>query len=598
MGLHQNRSPHLLQRGAAIFPAITGQRGAVVLVLLLVIVSVLAALLPVVSLPSAYAARAARTTETLTEAKAALLAYALTYPERHDGKGTPGLLPCPDLSGDGSAAGNCSYSGGTTLGRFPWRTVRARELRDADGELLWYAVADTYRKPLKGPLNSDTAGDLTADGANDIVAVIFAPGAPVEGQERPAGPLDPGNYLEGENAAGGTQFSGHAAIGAAAQSMNDQLVVIRRDELMSLVETRVLADAAGALAAYREAYGAYPWLSPFANPAESPFKGEAGARRGHLPFHWSGDLPGASPRNPFLTDVRWRWKVDQGTATASASGSVTEACLYATACADPLFPSMPEISAEVSCTWSGRDTAKCGPSGWIPVASVPCQLGCPGQCLREYRISLPAYAGKVQVHAPTPATVRTRDVTRSGTLPPARRAVEIRDRFIGATDAPACGTEGALLTGSGSIDFTPATTGSLKTAGIRYALDVDAGELPAWFVANRWHELVLAVYAEGEPLPGAAPACTEEAGAPGYPCLTLQGAGPPASDKRAMVLIAGRALPHAADASGSGQKRPSDAVDDYFEGLNAQPGFVFLSAPAGPSFNDQVRVVASLEASP
>src|SRR5690606_27605732 len=100
-------------------------------------------------------------------------------------------------------------------------------------------------------------------------------------------------------------------------------------------------------------------------------------RRGHLPFHWSGDLPGASPRNPFLADVRWRWDVDRGTATVSASGSVTEACLYTTSCADPLFPSVPEISAKVKCTWSSRDTAECGPSGWITVASISCQLQCP-----------------------------------------------------------------------------------------------------------------------------------------------------------------------------------------------------------------------------
>lgn len=573
------------------------QRGAVLLALILVVTAALAAILLGRPQGSTLAARRAQTAATLNEAKQALLAYAINYPERHDGNGTPGLLPCPDLGGNGTAAANCSRAGGTTLGRFPWRTVRARELHGTHGEHLWYAVADGYRTPLKAPLNSDTEGDLTANGADDIVAVILAPGAPVDGQDRVTAPRDPLNFLEGDNAAG-VHFRSHGGSGAIGGQMNDLVVAIRRNELMALVETRVLGDAARVLADYREAHGAYPWLSPFDDPALSPFRGEPGTRRGHLPFHWSGDLPGASPRNPFSTRVGWRWNVDPGTAVVSVSGSVPESCLYSTSCSDPVFPSVPEIPAEVQCTWSSREVAQCGPSEWTTVADVPCELVCPGRCEREYRISMPPYAGDVQVHPPTAASVRTRDVTRHGPLPPGQRVVEIRDRFIGATDPPACTTQGTVVTGSGFIDFTSATTGSFTTTGIRYDLDVDAGELPAWFVSSRWHELVLVVYAEGETLPGAEPSCTPEAEAPGYPCLTLQGVGSPENDKRAIVMMAGRALPDAAGSSGPGQTRPSAALEDYFEGLNAGSGAVFLNAPTGPTFNDRVRVVAALEGGP
>jgi hypothetical protein len=74
--------------------------------------------------------------------------------------------------------------------------------------------------------------------------------------------------------------------------------------------------------------------------------------------------------------------------------------------------------------------------------------------------------------------------------------------------------------------------------------------------------------------------------------------GPPENDKRAIVMMAGRALPDAAGSSGPGQTRPSAALEDYFEGLNAGSGAVFLNAPTGPTFNDRVRVVAALEGGP
>ena len=214
-------------------------------------------------------------TRALSEAKAALIGYALRYPETHPGEG-PGYLPCPDISNNGSAGGSCSLAGGTTIGRLPWKTLESGELRDEVGERLWYAVSDNYKNNPKNPprLNSETPGNFTVDGNSDIVAVIFAPGSPVASQDRAAAPLDVTNYLEDDNANGDTSF-----VSRAAGEFNDHLVVITRAELMAIVEQRVIDQVRTVLKKYYSTYGAYPWLTPFADPKAS-FQGLRGTHNG------------------------------------------------------------------------------------------------------------------------------------------------------------------------------------------------------------------------------------------------------------------------------------------------------------------------------
>ncbi len=73
-------------------------------------------------------------------------------------------------------------------GRLPWRTLGLADLRDADGERLWYAVSPNFRDYASQVLINDaTAGTLSVSGAsnlNDVVAIVFAPGAPVGAQSR------------------------------------------------------------------------------------------------------------------------------------------------------------------------------------------------------------------------------------------------------------------------------------------------------------------------------------------------------------------------------------------------------------------------------
>lgn len=203
----------------------------------------------------------------LQEAKQVLIGYALTYPERSGGEYGPGYLPCPDTDDDGSAQSSCSFSGGTSIGRIPWKTLEIDNLKDNAGETIWYALSDNFRNNNKLiPLNSETPGQLTVDGADDIVAVLIAPGVAIGDQDRSSSNVnDPAQYLDGENADLDTVFTSSSS----SYEFNDLVVTITRAEFMRYVERRVLGEVKTALATYRDSSGlnlAYPWLAPFADP--------------------------------------------------------------------------------------------------------------------------------------------------------------------------------------------------------------------------------------------------------------------------------------------------------------------------------------------
>lgn len=189
-----------------------------------------------------------KTQEALAEAKGMLLGRAILDENR------PGSLPCPDADNNGSAdlfAGNRCPS---YIGRFPWRTLGIPALQDANGEALWYTLSANYRDhSAVMPLNSNVPGSLSVDAQTDVVAIIFAVGAPLATQKgRPSTNLT--DYLEGENANTDNVFS---AFNSAGQ--NDRLLFITRGELMHQVERRVLAETASAFQYY------------YANPAHAYF---------------------------------------------------------------------------------------------------------------------------------------------------------------------------------------------------------------------------------------------------------------------------------------------------------------------------------------
>ncbi len=146
------------------------------------------------------------TAAALAQAKVALIGYALGV-NFAGGSERPGDLPCPDTNDSGFTGGACGNPAGTSgqtlrIGRLPWRSLGLPDLRDGDGERLWYAVSNNFKYNNRttcaapgdaGCLNSDSRGTITVrnnagilihDGTNPdsytpsgVIAVVFAPGA-------------------------------------------------------------------------------------------------------------------------------------------------------------------------------------------------------------------------------------------------------------------------------------------------------------------------------------------------------------------------------------------------------------------------------------
>ncbi|MBI4006130.1 MAG: hypothetical protein HY356_05635 [Gammaproteobacteria bacterium] len=590
------------------------ESGAALLAFMLIVITVSSFML--VSELNANIQIATGEEETRTElnlAKQALIGYAITYPDKVNSEEGPGYLPCPDTDDDGDSEGSCSSGGNTSTGRFPYETLEMEELTDSDGEHLWYILSDNFRNnPKLTPLNSDTPGELSVNGTGDIVAVIIAPGAPVSGQTRDNtalksvanyGPNTVSNFLEDDNADLDLDF-----VTSAAGEFNDRLVTITRAELMSAVEKRVLGEVSQIFNDYQDNYSAFPWLSPFSNPANSAFRAQISTdREGHPPFHWSDDPSTISNVNPFTTTVSQSWDIDSDTASISIStpASVTtlgQTCLENLDCTDAIFPTLTSITASSSCTWTDRETADCT-SVTFTNGPVDCDFGCgpgTGQCRRQYTVTFPEYSGTATINNPTATALRTRDVTLTGRLPTQSTAIQIIDSFRGLTPSGLCLLSHSFDNQSGRLSFDENTTGTISTSGIQYDLDVDgiddnddgdyadAGEvspeLPEWFVKNEWHHLVYIAYPASEAISGGATACV-----PGTDCLVLDGAGAPDNDKRAIAIIAGEDLT-------TDTTRPNGTLSDYFESENSNvvsDGIFEIRQDPDDTFNDQVKVIAT-----
>jgi hypothetical protein len=198
----------------------TRQQGAMLMLTALLLAVALAAMFALqLAIPAGEAARRRATEEALAQAREALLAYAADRPI--DTIVGPGYLPCPDLDDDGWAESTCGSLDGASgqperLGRLPWKTLGLADLRDGDGERLWYAVSTRYkgllncaasvacvdmspsvalgtitvRDPTGVRLHDGTIGEAYRAREGGAVAVVIAPGAPLGAQARVCAPGD------------------------------------------------------------------------------------------------------------------------------------------------------------------------------------------------------------------------------------------------------------------------------------------------------------------------------------------------------------------------------------------------------------------------
>jgi hypothetical protein len=230
--------------------------------LFMLIVLVVGSLYSVVSQLDAVQAKylqAQGTGGTLKLAKDALLGYATTYRDNNSSD-VFGYLPCPSTyvgtNPDmwGTADSTCTAG---AIGLLPYKTLGLPDLRDADGNCLWYAVSGSFKNSAQvPPLNWDTQGQFTIvgmsvapeQGDGGAAAVIIAPGAALTAHAtQPNGPcrVDPtgiGSYLESYTAATNT-----FTPGVPGTSNNDVLAWITPKEIFDRIVKR--SDFSNPLAA-------------------------------------------------------------------------------------------------------------------------------------------------------------------------------------------------------------------------------------------------------------------------------------------------------------------------------------------------------------
>ena len=510
---------------------------------------------------------AERTRAALAMAKEALIHYAVADSNR------PGELPCPDFDGDGRLLLNVDFLGGrnvpctTRRGWLPVRSLGVEELRDGTGERLWYAVADVHHAGHSAPLHSDVPGGLRVGRAGDVVAVLIAPGLPVDrrqARDRDAGAPESNAvqlvsaYLEGTNA--GTEAGRFASGSRPSPRANDHMLTITRRELAQMVEKRVIGEVSLALGAFYREHGALPWLVPLGDPGVGQERVAPGTRKGRLALQRAGDRVETGV-------LRARWELSG--ALISSWGTVGDAIL---ASGDLRFERGPGQSGAPECFFVRSEEAECVAS---ETAMVVCEGAPDTPVERTWRFRL---AGDVAVaSAPDATRLRRREISvnRAEAQGPLRAEHRVG---IAVEDLALSGPNAGEVCGSGAIADAAAAWGYVELSEIDHPL-VLGSELPAWFVDEGWHALTYVAYAA--PL---APSDAPRRCVPEVDCLVLRGVLP-AADKDALVIIAGAALP--------GQTREVWNVEAFFEGENATLGDDVFSVLGPPGeLNDQVRVVS------
>jgi hypothetical protein len=584
-------------------PVRRAQRGAALLLVLLVVMAgVLYGVVLGLNEATATAPlqRSQQNAEVLRQAKEALIAYAVQRPDPTSlpfGVHGPGHLPCPDRNNDGFSDGVACGTAGTRLGRLPWRSLGLADLRDAAGERLWYAVSRCFlERPLGTDLascatgyrvNSDVPGALTVIGlapAQEVVAVILAPGTPLAGQVRSGPGPDPrtavcnpvshgscqvANYLEGDNAAAtdvfiaATPCEGGDLAKCPLGAKNDQLVVITHEELFRAVEEEVRTRIERRLNARLTNYWK-DWATALGLPAGRivmPFA---------APFVDDRWVPGGDPPTRPLALYRGR-------------AGDTVGLLPLTRDASFLTWDMSSLVVETrqppgGGPWSPATIS--GPLPSDPVTDLTFSVDHDG-ANREYRVSARLRHVGLTFALPVPAPAP------SSSMP----AVSVTQAFEANGDLAVTYTFTVSGAPTGPLAITVPRTSAFSDLTDPLASDAEW----RWFFENDWARHLMYVVSPGvTPAPTASLAgtCAPPPATP--PCVTVTSLRPNdvRNDARFALVLAGRNL-------GPGARTWTPWVPaEYFEGANATLAAAALAGTVterrverqlrGPRFNDKV----------
>ena len=200
--------------------------------------------------------------------------------------------------------------------------------------------------------------------------------------------------------------------------------------------------------------------------------------------------------------------------------------------------------------------------------------------LRQHEIRT-RFSGNVQPHDSSATGIRKRNVCLGYSTD--CNTIATPATFTGNGGIALLTTRDFELDGTtevGRATFIPSSssTGALRVANIEYYLAESAGDIPEWFLNNKWHQLVYIAYS-ADYVPGGGGNCVASGN-----CLTLTGAGAPDNNKQAIAVISGKQL--------ATQDRASADIDDYYESQNASTADdIFQHESTSAAYNDQAKII-------
>jgi hypothetical protein len=524
----------------------------------------------------------------LQEAKSALIGY-VAHHAAMTTENDPGRLPCPEALGnigttnEGVAAGNCTLP---AIGRLPWRTLGIDKWRDVAGEPLWYVVSPGWTKPNAATntvINSNSTGQLTLDGNGDVVALIIAPGRPlqidasagctarVQRRTTPAPTIDFRDYLDCENASSPVNAT-FVSTGTSA-SFNDQVLQVTGAEMLPGIEAAVATRFERQFAAQiRTAYStgswpanpALPFAATFANPATSSFKGAAATFSGLMPVSFSETAPASGVAcNPAAAGVRCdpdfvRW----------TSGNLAGAGINSSSCTvSDIIVGGVVTGSSLDCTFYRKCLLICA-AGTIPftfngtASNVGMTLRQLNDATAMTNVNVAPRASSAVLNANGSATVTLN----------AEADVGGGVGFSGALGDLLCGVLALLQVCKQESISVP-----IRILADHPVLD-STDATYNWFFRNNWHQVSWYAVA-----PDIAPSGPRACGAN---CLTV-GFRTPSTNQRGLIVIAGRNL--------TGAAWPAVTASDWLESTNNDSNLTYAvrdpTLMVRRTFNDRIAVI-------
>ena len=354
--------------------------------------------------------------------------------------------------------------------------------------------------------------------------------------------------------------------------MNDQVAYITIDELMAEVEKRVALEVREAIAKYRTDTNGYPWLANLTNPTvvNTSTLAAPGTLSGLVPF---ATPPGVTSQK-FLTELSWVINTITGADTYAlpATSSPTFWCYggayqcrlrTTTATAVPRTITTAEFTALKSSSIA-TPTSSCSYTFDTAPKTTNCDLATFNQLrtvsYRVERRSCPtpfvalfcsAYAN-VANFSGTQTRVVTAAFTVTGTpgsplpaspIATARRTVTSAggtalSGLLSVADSWTPAGGGATPFDLSSGPFLPWTASSAGTG--TFALTTRLlPELPAWYLTQKWHEVIYAaISSDSTPSSGASSNCSSNCFSAGVRTgldVVVISAGPPLPGKNRYV---------------------------------------------------------------